>query len=141
MSTFDWIEFLDGRAKFSDVTWDRNDPPRETFCLEIDGDELFGEIKDIPVEGCNNFNLEIISFGYRCNGAVGGADNELRVLLTEVQVERAIHLIHELIESGAKMDNPPFVLYQAKEFFLGGVAFKDGWVRIGAELNTKQAWC
>jgi hypothetical protein len=134
MKAFDWVEFPKGRARFSGAvgyifSW--NELPHETFCVEMNGQELFGEVKAIFSENGNNYNLEIVSFGYKDKGNVGApVDESWVVAVTKIQAQQVTILLRKLISIASELDDPPFVLGRAKELFLGGINFKDGWVRL-----------
>lgn len=135
MKAFDWVEFPEGRARFSGsvagyiFSWDERS--HETFCVDVDGKELFGEIKAIFMKNGNNYNLEISSFGYSDRDDVGAPiDENWTTAVTDTQVEWIANVLRQLISAVSKIDIPPFVLRRAKELFLGDVTFKEGWVRI-----------
>jgi hypothetical protein len=137
MRTLDWVNFPEGRARFSGTigyifSWDEQ--PRETFCVEVDGQELFGEIDQVYPENKSDYNLKILSFGYKNRSIVGAPEDAVRVPLSEAQAQRVADLVRKLIVVILKTDvypAPPIILYQSeKTKFLGDVAFKDGWIRI-----------
>jgi hypothetical protein len=126
MDMFDWVEFPEGRARFSGGIRGWDDLRHETFCVEVDGRELFGEIVSVFAENRNNYNLEIISFGYKEDGDVG-LDISACVALTKEQTQRVANLVRKLIAVVSKIDTPPSILSNAKELFLGDVILKNDW--------------
>ena len=64
MSTFEWIEFPEGRARFAGGfrCWD--ELGRETFAIELRGCQYFGQIDNEFLENGNDYNLRIDAFGY-----------------------------------------------------------------------------
>jgi hypothetical protein len=142
MKAFDWVEFPEGRARFSGAigyifSWD--ELPHETFCVEVDGCELFGEIKKIYTENQSDYNLEILYFGYRNRSIVGAPEDAARIPLTELQAQRVASLTQQLIAVISKANvypvHPPVLSQTEKSKFLGSVTFKDGWVRIKKSDN------
>jgi hypothetical protein len=128
MDMFDWISLPEGRARFSGGIRGWDEIGHETFAVEVDGQELFGEIVAIFLENNNNYNLEVVSFGYRKDNDVGLSMNACTPL-TERQAQRIVSLVRELVAVVSKIDSPPSILHGAKKLFLGGLTFKDGWFR------------
>jgi hypothetical protein len=135
MKAFDWFESPEGRARFSGsiagYVFSVDERPHETFCVEVNGLDFFGEIHKIFDENGNNYNIEILSFGYKNKEDAGApVDENWTVAFTKLQIEWIANIIRQLISVASKIDDPPFVLRRAKELFLGNVIFKNGWVRI-----------
>jgi len=70
-SSFDWLELPSGRARFSGGIRGFDELGHETFAVEVDGREYFGEIGNIFLPNGNDYNMEVISFGYGRIGSVG----------------------------------------------------------------------
>jgi hypothetical protein len=66
-SPFDWIDFPDGRVKCVGGAGaaGRDDPPVTSgFAVEFQGHIYHGEIRESYLPDRNNFNLEVVSFGW-----------------------------------------------------------------------------
>lgn len=64
-NTFDWVQFPEGRARFAGGIRGWDEKRHETFAVEVNGVEYFGELDSVFLPDRHNFNIEIISFGYK----------------------------------------------------------------------------
>ena len=62
--TFDWVDLPQGRARFSGIQrcWDERG--RVTFCVEVAGTSLYGEIDQAFHGDGDHYDLEVVSFGH-----------------------------------------------------------------------------
>lgn len=129
-SVFDWVQFPEGRARFSGGIRGIDDEQRhETFAVEVNGTEYFGEIQRAYLPNNNDYNIEVLSFGYGSDKYVGlpmlGACEVF--IPTEIKIIHA--LITELVVAGMHFEDKPSLLIEyPSAHFLGQVIFANGWV-------------
>lgn len=141
--TFDWVQFPEGRARFSGTfrCWDEQG--RKTFALELRGKEYFGEIDNAFLENQNDYNIVIDAFGYSSGqdvgygmpstGDTGISDGEVREVFTPEEEAIARVLVVQLVRAGLEFDDPPTVLDQTEtSHFMGKVVFREGWMLVGS---------
>ncbi len=128
MSMFDWIELEDGRARFAGGIRGWDEQGHQTFSVQVEHAAFFGEIEQVVVGAPCDFNLDVVSFGYRERDDVGlPASARERFSLPEA--ERVQRLVQELIAAAAPWLEKPFLLQPFEEArFLGVIAFRDGWI-------------
>lgn len=139
LSTFDWFDFPEGRARFAGSTRGWDESGHHLFAIELGGTEYFGEIDQVFLANRNDFNLEIRSFGYR-DEIFAGSPPPWDPLSSE-EVAQVISLVQRLVERGLSFeeDRRPSVLAEfSNSRFMGVVAFKDGWAteRIDASRSV-----
>lgn len=134
MSTFDWIELPDGKARFSGTKRGWDELGHKTFALEIDGREYYGELERAYLQNENDYNIEVSSFGYVRGEDVGMPDPRARAVFTEAQVDRARALAVRLVAEGRGFTEPPAILDQTDASrFMGKVFFKEGWILVAED--------
>jgi hypothetical protein len=133
--TFDWVQFPEGRARFSGTRRCWDEKGRKTLALEIRGNEYFGEIKRSYLENQNDYNIVIDAFGYGRGedvGMPGMAD--VREIFTPDEEAVARALVVQLVQAGLKFDDPPTVLDQTEtSHFMRKVIFQDGWMAVRSD--------
>jgi len=132
--TFDWVEFPEGRARFSGTHRGWDELGHKTFALELRGHEYFGEIKRSYLTNHNDYNLVIDAFGYGSPTAIGigmpGGIGARDAFTLEEEV-KARALVIQLIQAGLNFDDPPTILDQTDtSHFMGKIFFQDGWMLI-----------
>ena len=137
--TFNWVQFPEGRARFEGLCRCWDEQGRETFALELRGNEYFGEIKRSYLDNENDYNIEIHSFGYGRGedvGMPGIADVDrlgigVREVFTPQEENMARTLVIQLVHAGLKYDLPPSPLKQNDaSHFMGNIAFHDDWMLL-----------
>ncbi len=123
---FDWVQFAEGRARFSGIMRGWDERGHTTFALELNGVEYFGEIDQVFLPDRHNFNIEVISFGYRRGEDVGMPNAAAVFSLHEIGI--AERLIIQLVKNGVARVRPPNILQQAEDSRFMGLVFRDGWV-------------
>ncbi|GLQ99384.1 hypothetical protein [Dyella mobilis] len=132
MNMYDWVDFEDGRARFSGGIRGWDELRHETFCVELNGESRYGEAITVFEQEGDNFGLEIISFGYRLAGDAGMPASS-RDPVSVVDIEKIKVMVAQLIDIVAQCDHPPFVLSRGiTSRFTGKVAFQDGWINTTA---------
>ena len=127
--TFEWVQFSEGRARFSGGVRGWDEQEHETFSVELDGSEYFGEVRKSFLPDGYGFDIEIVSFGYGDKNDVGmprpGIASQL---VPSEDVDIAGSLIVKLIQSACGSEAASFVMRQTeKSRFTGDVVFRDGW--------------
>lgn len=138
--TFDWVQFKEGKARFnSDIRgWDERG--HESYAVEIEGKVRYGEISKAYLANDNDYNVEVVSFGYAMEGSVGipnepGEQGLLaRGAYTQAQLKIVQSLVSQLVNAGLKFEDRPSVLRESpKSHFMGKILFREGWASVRAE--------
>jgi hypothetical protein len=131
-NTFKWVQFPEGRARFSGgVRGIMDEQGHETFAVEVDGVEWFGEIERKFLANNNDFNIEVISFGYPTTGYIGMPMLGVCQIFTPVQIELIQKLIIQLVHAGRRFEDRPVLLNEyPNAHFMGEVFFRDGWALV-----------
>lgn len=142
-STFDWMQFPEGRARFAGGfrCWD--ELGRDTFALELRGNEYFGQIDSVFLDNDNDYNIVIDAFGYGSGqdvghgmpntGDTGISDGEVREVFTPQEEPIARALVVQLVQAGLEFDDPPTVLDQTETSrFMGKVIFREAWMLVSS---------
>lgn len=143
MGAHDWITFEQGRARFAGGIRGWDEVGHETFAVELDGQTLYGEVKAVFLSDGNNFNIEIVSFGYFAKGDVAmPRPGHTSTLLSPDRVEVAAALIVQLANHVAQQDESaerPFVMsIDAESHFMGSVYFSEGWA-LGTDVQSGES--
>ncbi|MBS0201026.1 MAG: hypothetical protein JSR70_11300 [Proteobacteria bacterium] len=136
VSPFDWVQFPEGRARFAGTfrCWDETG--RKAFALELQGNEYFGEIQRAFLPNGNDYNIEIVSFGYGAGNCVGMQMVGTCRVFTITEIEIIQTMIIELVAAGKRFPDPPSLLDQyADAHFMGEVIFRDGWI-LASEVEA-----
>lgn len=129
---FDWVQFPEGKARFSGLKRGWDERGHTTFALELNGIEYYGEIDQVFLPDRHNFNVEVISFGYGRGEDIGMPNAAVVFALEEISV--AERLIIQLVQNGITRERPPNLLQQTEvSRFMGETIFRDGWAltRLG----------
>jgi hypothetical protein len=131
-SSFDWLQFPEGRARFSGgVRGIVDELGHETFAVEVGGEEYFGEIQRAFLPNNNDYNIEVVSFGYGSGGYVGMRMLGTCQIFSIAEVSTIQALIVQLIAAGMQFDDRPSLLTEyPNAHFMGAVVFRDGWVLV-----------
>lgn len=126
-STFEWIQFPEGRARFAGSfrCWDEQG--RETFALELHGQQYYGQIDNIFIDNHNDYKIFIDAFGYTRGQDVGIPAVAARHVFSREQEAVARQLVIQLIRAGVRLDEPPFAL-DPPGSFTGEIVFGDEWI-------------
>ncbi|OAX86252.1 hypothetical protein A7D16_20210 [Xanthomonas nasturtii] len=143
-STFEWVDFPEGRARFSGGIRGFDELGHETFSVEIDQAEVFGELDQKWLEDKVHFNIHIISFGYLDELQVGMPLPSFSTrAFTLDQLETVKLLVNRLIAAGLQFEYRPSVLRESKKsFFTGKVIFEQDWALVdsAASLGLSNEW-
>lgn len=133
--TFRWVQFPEGRARFSGIRRCWDEQGRDTFALELRGNEYFGEIKAAYLDNDNDYNVVIDAFGYGRGEDVGMPGKDARGVFTPDEEAIARALVVQLVQAGLEFGEPPSVLHQTEfSHFMGKIVFQDGWILINSDL-------
>lgn len=116
-----------GRASFESVIRDWDKSPVDAFSVELTGHlALYGIWRPKWAPNGNDFNVEIVSFGWASQYNVGNPNPMTRRKLSIEQVTDAKALIVALVEDVAvRRKIVPFSSKIAR--FLGRIHFQDNW--------------
>lgn len=129
---FYWVQFPEGRARFSGGVRGIVDEQRhETFAVEVDGSEYFGEIEATFLPNNNDYNIEVVSFGYGSDTSVGMSMLGTCRIFTTTEIRIIETLIMQLIAAGKSFVDRPSILTEYPDaHFMGKVLFRDGWALV-----------
>lgn len=129
--TFDWVEFPEGRARFSGIRRGWDEQGRHTFSIELRGAEYFGQIKRNFPKNDDDYEVAIDAFGYGLGETVGMPGPGVREVFTADEVAIAKALVIGLVQAGVTFDEPPSVfLPESIAHFTGDVLFEEGWMPV-----------
>lgn len=140
MDTFDWVQFPEGQARFAGGIRGGDERGYETFAVEVNGIEYFGEIDKSFLPDRHNYNIEIRSFGYAWRENVGNPSPGARKEFTSGEIRIIRSLALQLVTAGLNFERRPFVLTEHQNSkFVGGVDFRGGWARESHEATSSLA--
>lgn len=103
----------------------------ETFAVEVGGCELFGEARREFLDNKNDYNIVVVSFGYRRVGDVGMPMAGSCRVFGAGDVLPLEKLIRELIFVGGSLSDRPSLLKEySNAHFMGGVSFQESWLLV-----------
>lgn len=136
--TFEWVQFPEGRARFDGGIRGGDERRHETYALELEGKTQFGEIDSAFVANGNDYNVEVISFGYGMIENVGNPHQNARGTYTEAQLKIVRSLVAQLIRNSLQFEERPSILREtSKSHFLGKILFREGWAYARPETLLK----
>lgn len=127
-----WVDFAQGRARFSNGIRGFDEVGHETFAIEFDGTEYFGELKKSWLPDRCNYDIDVVSFGFSEELQIGMPIDSwsVRAFKSE-QLESIKLLIVELINFGISLEERPFILREStKAKFTGKISFTDDWALV-----------
>lgn len=138
--TFDWVQFKEGRARFNGNKRGWDERGYETYAVEIGGKVRYGEIDNSFLSNDNDYNIEIISFGYAMEGSVGipNEPEEQKLLArgayTQAELKVVQSLVSQLVRAGLSFENRPSLLRETPtSHFMGKILFREGWANVRQE--------
>jgi hypothetical protein len=126
--SFAIVTFDTGRAAFalSGRAWD--EVGHDMFAIQLHNRPvLYGEWREKWAANRNDFEVEIMSFGYRDAFRAGSPNLSDRNIFTSRERTILEDLIRRLFLSSSATKNVPSFT-STKGRFLGGVHFSDGWI-------------
>jgi len=131
--TCEWQQFPEGRARFSGGIRGWDEHGHDTFAVEIDGQVVYGEIEGAFLPNGNDYNVQVVSFGYGVQEAVGilndgSPGRHAQGRFPSEYLVRVQSLIVRLIRAGLSFEERPSALRETpKSRFMGKVVFPNGW--------------
>lgn len=107
--TFDWVQLPEGRARFSGLVRGVDELGHETFAVEIGGNEFFGEIDRAFLPNDNDYNIEVMSFGYGSEKCLGMPMHGGCQIFSKAEISTIQTLIVQLIAAGTHFADRPSV--------------------------------
>ncbi|MCC7633787.1 hypothetical protein [Stenotrophomonas rhizophila] len=139
--TFDWVEFPEGRARFSGIRRGWDEQGRHTFSIELRGAEYFGQIKRNFPKNDDDYEVAIDAFGYGLGETVGMPGPGVRDVFTADEVVIAKALVTGLVQAGFEFVEPPSIfLVRNIANFTGRILFDEDWV-LAAHRPVRMADC
>lgn len=140
MSTFDWKQLPSGRARFAGSIRGWDETGHDTFAVEVEGVEVFGELKETFAANRNDFGITVLSFGYLDRGDVGmpitPGKKDIKTI-DNAAVDAIKQVVTELIEAGVAEGSPSFLKQYGNSRFTGPITFSQGWVsRIRSDAGA-----
>lgn len=136
-STFDWLQFPEGRARFSGLIRGVDERGHETFAVEVNGNEFFGEIDRAFLPNDNDYNIEVTSFGYGSEECLGMPMHAGCQIFSKAEIGTIQKLIVQLIAAGTQFAERPSLLTEYPSArFIGQVSFKHGWALVADDGAT-----
>lgn len=127
--TFDWLQFPEGRARFSGLVRGVDELGHETFAVEVDGIEFFGEIQTAFLPNNNDYNIKVAYLGYGSKNSLGMPMLDGCQIFSQHQASTIQELIVQLIAAGTQFPDRPSILTEyPNAHFMGQVIFGDGWI-------------
>lgn len=135
--TFDWMKFKEGKAKFNGGIRGGDERRHETYAVDIDGHTAYGEISKAYLPNHNDYDIEVVSFGYGMEENVGNPHPNARGTYTEADLKVVKSLVEQLVMAGLNFEDRPSALREsAKSHFQGRVVFRKGWANVRAEAES-----
>jgi len=130
--TFEWIEFPQGRVRYAGGKRGRDEPPIETFAVEIHGWVYYGQVLTVFLSAQNNYNLEVVSFGWLKHDWLGvEPDPEYCASFTLNELSEVQSLVCHAVSTWRNLEDRPAILYEsAQTHFMGEISFRDGWALV-----------
>lgn len=127
--TFEWIDFPQGRVRYAGGRRGKEEPAIETFAVEVYGRIYYGEIRRSFLVDRNNYNLEVISFGWLTHDWYGTEpDSRYCAAFTINELGEVQALLCQAVPVWRSFDaRPPFLTEYVTAHFMGEVIFRDGW--------------
>jgi hypothetical protein len=116
-----------GRASFKGLKRDWDEQPRKAFSVELRGEKpLYGIWRSKFSANENDFNVEVVSFGWVDINSIGCPDQSTRIKLTPEQFDEVTTLIVAMFSDlNIRKHIVPFSINTAR--FLGRIEFDDNW--------------
>lgn len=139
--TFDWVSATEGRARFAGGIRGWDERGHDTYAVEVDGKVMYGEIARAFLSNQNDFNVQIVSFGYGVREHVGmprpaGHDAHARDVSDAETLQRVQSVLARLIRAGLHFEDRPCVLLEYPHArFQGKLIFAEGWA-VGAPARA-----
>lgn len=130
---FDWQQFPEGRARFAGGIRGWDERGYDTFAVELEGEVVYGEIAPAFLPNHNDFNVEVVSFGYGIRENVGllnegGSGPHAQGIFPPAYLQRVQSLVAQLIKTGLRFQDRPTILAEfPNAHFQGKVIFPAGW--------------
>ncbi|CUJ38200.1 hypothetical protein [Achromobacter sp. 2789STDY5608621] len=130
--TFDWVPAAEGRARFAGGIRGWDERGHDTYAVEVDGKVMYGEIARTFLPNQNDFNIQIVSFGYGVREHVGmprpaGHDSHARGVSDGETLQRVQSVLARLILAGLCFEDRPRVLLEYPHArFQGRLIFAEG---------------
>lgn len=130
---FDWVPAAEGRVRFAGSIRGWDERGHDTSAADVDGKVMYGEIARTFLPNQNEFNIQIVSFGYGVREHVGmprpaGHDSHARGVADAETPQRVQSRLARWIQTGLHFEDRPRVLLEYPHArFQGELIFAEGW--------------
>ncbi|WP_063584514.1 hypothetical protein [Achromobacter ruhlandii] len=130
---FDWVPAAEGRVRFAGSIRGWDERGHDTYAVDVDGKVMYGEIARTFLPNQNDFNIQIVSFGYGVREHVGmpwPADHDSHAwAISDAETpQRVQSILARLIQAGLHFEDRPRVLLEYPQArFQGKLIFAEGW--------------
>lgn len=143
--TFEWVQFPEGRARFSGGIRGWDECGHETFAVALNDEAVHGEITRAFLANQNDYNLRVVCFGYRTRENVGipnidGPGPHAQDTFPLEHLARVQSLVVRLIQAALQLTDRPHVLLEYPNArFQGKVIFAENWA-LGAQAREMEVF-
>lgn len=135
--TCDWIDFPEGRIRYAGDARGRDEPPIETFAVEISGSVYYGEIKRIFSPNEKSYDIGIVSFGWPTKDWTGvEPDPRFASSFTAHQLADVQSLVCQAIPVWDALKIKPSFLFSTKSCFSGEILFHQDWALLKEDTGS-----
>lgn len=138
--TFEWQQLPEGRARFSGEIRGWDERGYFTFAVELEGEVVYGGIDCAFLSNHNDYNIQVVSFGYGMRENVGilnedGTLPNAQGIFPSTYLQRVQSLVVQLVRAGLQFKVRPSILTEyPMAHFQGKVIFPAGWA-VGAGVR------
>ncbi|AKP92235.1 hypothetical protein [Achromobacter ruhlandii] len=109
---FDWVPAAEGRVRFAGSIRGWDERGHDTYAVDVDGKVMYGEIARTFLPNQNDFNFQIVSFGYGVREHVGmpwpaDHDSHARDISDAETPQRVQSRLARLIRAGLHFEDRP----------------------------------
>jgi hypothetical protein len=136
---FHWIDLPQGRARYGGSKRGRDESPIETFAVEIFDRTYYGELKKLFFSDGNNYNIEIVSFGWLKHDWFGTEpDPRHCAAFTLKELADVQSLICQMISAWRLLEERPFVIDEsAQSRFMDEILFRNAWALLKVDEGSR----
>lgn len=133
--TFEWIDFPQGQVRYAGGSKGRDEPPITIFSVVLNGRVYYGEFRRWFLENDNDYNIEVISFGWLEREWLGTEPNPKHCAqFSSRELGDVQSLVCQAVPVWRSLeDRPSIVREYADSHFMGEVIFRNGWALISEE--------
>ncbi|MDR6938326.1 hypothetical protein [Luteibacter sp. 3190] len=130
--TFDWIDFPGGRVRYAGGSKGRDEPPITIFSVELNGRVFFGEFGRSFLANDNDYNIEVVSFGWLDREWFGTEpDPKHCTAFRLAELGDVQSLICQAVPVWRSLEDRPSIVREYSDSHFGGeILFRKGWALV-----------